>query len=299
MAKSGGKFVQSSGRAETDPEKDPDKSPFLRLRDALSAASNATQFDSDAYRVRDPLRDDPGGPSSHPARPGRHLVPSAATQSVASPGLSAMTRGVPRASAEHAGDVSSRSLGRPRQFLQDSIRESAPIATGRRWLMSILASSVFIAATGIVVWIGFVEWHSGPVQFEDLFAKVKSTLYSGRTLESKEAAGFRDRGDLVVKDQSGRVNEPIPLGITLEGGSGHEIVTLNGLAEGTQLSLGTTLSSTRWSLRAKDLDQTFIAAPMDFSGTMEVTATLYSPNNELLQTKVVRFRWAQETTQSR
>ena len=61
-----------------------------------------------------------------------------------------------------------------------------------------------------------------------------------------------------------------------QGRLGHEIVVLEGFAEGT-LSVGTSLSSSRWSLPAEGLDQAFVGAPKDFSGTMEVAASSTPP----------------------
>jgi hypothetical protein len=52
------------------------------------------------------------------------------------------------------------------------------------------------------------------------------------------------------------------------------------------------LSSNRWSLPAKDADETFVSAPQDFSGTMEAIVRLYSPGNESLQTAKIRLEWA-------
>ena len=99
-------------------------------------------------------------------------------------------------------------------------------------------------------------------------------------------------GHMVVLDQKGLVNHLLPLGISLTGNSGSEIVVLEGLVEGTQLSVGVNLNSNRWALHAEDVDKAFVGAPHDFSGTMEVTAKLYSASNEPLQSEVVRLEWA-------
>jgi hypothetical protein len=64
---------------------------------------------------------------------------------------------------------------------------------------------------------------------------------------------------LVVESQEGFANKPLPLGISLQDASGGETVTMAGLAEGTELSLGTALSPGRWLVPALDLDKTFIA----------------------------------------
>lgn len=87
------------------------------------------------------------------------------------------------------------------------------------------------------------------------------------------------------------VNQPLPLGIALSNSFGGETLVLSGLIEGTSLSAGTALSTTRWSVPGKDVDKAFVSAPENFSGIMKVTATLYSSSQDILETKEVQFAW--------
>src|SRR5262249_6729501 len=73
---------------------------------------------------------------------------------------------------------------------------------------------------------------------------------------------------------------------------------LDGLAEGTQVSAGTPLSASRWSLPANELDQAFVGAPKGFSGTMNVSAKLYSSRNDLVQIARVRLEWGTTSPRS-
>src|SRR5262249_37972944 len=145
------------------------------------------------------------------------------------------------------------------------------------------------AVTATAWWFGFVEFPTLPQpiasQLDPRSAEVG--------VQRSDAAGVPNHGQLIVRDQKGVVNEPLAIGVSLRGGSGREIVILSGFVAGTQLSLGTSLSSARWSLPAEALDKAFIAAPKDFSGTMKVTAKLYSSSSELLQTQLVHFAWSQ------
>jgi len=69
-------------------------------------------------------------------------------------------------------------------------------------------------------------------------------------------------------------------------------LVLNGFVEGTSLSAGTALSTTRWSVPGRDLDTAFISAPENFDGIMQITVTLYSSRQDILETKQVRFEWS-------
>jgi hypothetical protein len=66
---------------------------------------------------------------------------------------------------------------------------------------------------------------------------------------------------VVTASQKGYVNEPLPLGMWLKNGSGKETVRIAGLAEGTELSLGTSRGLAGWVLSGGDLDKTFVAPP--------------------------------------
>jgi hypothetical protein len=123
----------------------------------------------------------------------------------------------------------------------------------------------------------------------NLLQKTTSALQNIRQkLERSDAAG---RPYLAVKETKGSINQPLLVGITLENGHGGETVVLGGLREGTTLSAGSALAKTRWSLPGNDLDKAFISAPENFDGVMEITVTLYSSRQDVLETKRTRFSW--------
>jgi hypothetical protein len=99
---------------------------------------------------------------------------------------------------------------------------------------------------------------------------------------------------LVIESQKGFANEPLPLGISLKDASGGETVTVAGLAEGTELSLGTSLGLAGWLVSAGDLDKTFVGVPQDFVGVMDATVNLRSASDQLLDSQVVRLEWIEK-----
>jgi hypothetical protein len=84
----------------------------------------------------------------------------------------------------------------------------------------------------------------------------------------------------------------LPLGISIADGSGGETVTVAGLAEGTELSLGTALESGSWLVPVADLDKTFVGAPTSFVGAMTAKVILNSPTGKRLDTRTIRFEWS-------
>jgi hypothetical protein len=118
----------------------------------------------------------------------------------------------------------------------------------------------------------------------------------------KPIAAVRDRPDaapsfksphLIIENQKGLATEPLPLGISVEFGSGAETVTIAGLAEGTELSLGTWMSGTGWLVPIGDLGKAFVGAPPAFVGVMIANVTLRSANGQRLDNQTVRFEWSE------
>jgi hypothetical protein len=100
---------------------------------------------------------------------------------------------------------------------------------------------------------------------------------------------------VVTASQKSYVNDPLPLGIWLNNAFGNETVTIAGLAEGTELSLGTPRGLAGWVLSAGDIEKTFVAPPRDFVGVMNAAVKLSSAGGELLESQVVRFEWIAKT----
>jgi hypothetical protein len=103
---------------------------------------------------------------------------------------------------------------------------------------------------------------------------------------------------LAIENQKGLTSEPLPLGISIADGSGGETVTVAGLAEGTELSLGTALGSGSWLVPVADLDKTFVGAPTSFVGAMTAKVTLNSPTGKRLDTRNIRFEWSKQESYS-
>jgi hypothetical protein len=98
----------------------------------------------------------------------------------------------------------------------------------------------------------------------------------------------------VVEGHTAFANEPIPLGVALNGGSGTEMLTLVGLASGTQLSAGAPRGPTGWQLSAREIAKAFAYAPRDFVGVMDAAIDLRSPSDRLVDSQVVRLEWIQK-----
>jgi hypothetical protein len=142
-----------------------------------------------------------------------------------------------------------------------------------------------IAAAGVILLMFREDTRK---QLNDILEAAMSSY----KVSSAETSAHQPR--LVIENQKGFANEPLPLGISVKDGSGVETLTVAGLAEGIELSLGTFQGSTGWLVSAGDLDKTFIGTRQDFVGVMDATVTLRSPLGERLDRQVIRFEWVQK-----
>ena len=117
-------------------------------------------------------------------------------------------------------------------------------------------------------------------------------LYQGHSVVPAPEKEEHRTPRLAFHSSRATTNQPLPLGIVLNDGAGEETLVLSGFVTGTSLSAGTALSATRWSVPGRDLDKAFISPPENFDGTMQVTVTLYSSRQDILETKDVRFEWS-------
>jgi len=160
----------------------------------------------------------------------------------------------------------------------------------RNWiLLGLLLSAGCTVA--IAFWFHEAPWPLSILNQPQTVTPTPETDRHAR-IEKREQKDEYQAPRLAFQSSRAAVNQPLPLGITLTNGTGGETLVLSGFAEGTSLSAGTALSTTRWSVPGHDLDKTFISAPNDFNGIMQVAVTLYSSTQDVLETKVVRFEWS-------
>ncbi len=96
---------------------------------------------------------------------------------------------------------------------------------------------------------------------------------------------------LVVEGQRGYANEPLALGVALEGKANGESLLLEGLADGTRLSAGMPIGRTGWRVSAADLGGVMAYAPADFVGVMDAKADLRSAHDRLMDSQFVMLEW--------
>jgi hypothetical protein len=154
--------------------------------------------------------------------------------------------------------------------------KSALARSRKLFAMAILA----LLAVGAVVRLNYF----GGVRIASAFAVLTSLVQSEMPTR------------LIIGSPRGAIDEPLPVGIAIENATGGETVTITGLADGTELSLGSLSDSRAWTVGAGDVEQTFVGPPRHFVGRMEATASLRSASGRLLDQQALQLEWPPGTT---
>lgn len=147
-----------------------------------------------------------------------------------------------------------------------------------------------------MVWFEIVKWPFSALALQEASADVSEP--NRHTKANKLTAMESRTPHLGFHNSIGAINEPLPLGIILNNSLGGETLVVTGLPAGAKLSAGTDLGSTRWSVLGRDLDYAFIAAPESFSGSMRLTASLYSSGNAVLEKRNICYEWTDGHTEN-
>jgi hypothetical protein len=238
-----------------------------------------------------------GGPelfaSRHPAAPGvsdvatPRMVPGVRDFNIDSP----IPRAFPVEDDVAIVRMGRRSLPKPKLIPLPPIQvERNAVIVGKNESSFVFYLLAIIAVVAVML-LAFPD--VARIQVRDILGKV-APLHEA--LSSAGTSAYPAR--LIIESQKGLVNEPLPLGVSLKDASGEETVTVAGLAEGTELSLGTSIGLAGWLLSAHDLDKTFVGARGDFVGVMDATVNLRSSSGRLLDSRIVRFEWIKKKEES-
>ena len=200
----------------------------------------------------------------------------------------------PPRSRPFEGDVAIKDLKR-RLSLDPQLVPEPPIRKGRKPVVRWFGWLSFVAIVAAIIGLGVLL-----LTFPDEAWKPAGGIAGVATLPREglpRVATLAGPARLVVENQKGFANEPLPLGVSLNNAAGGEAVTLAGFATGTELSAGTPLGPTRWRVSAHDLGKAIAYSPKDFVGVMDVAIDLRSVGDGLLDSQVVRLEWIEKKEQ--
>jgi hypothetical protein len=96
---------------------------------------------------------------------------------------------------------------------------------------------------------------------------------------------------LLVRNQSGTINEPLELGVSIDRGEPGSTVTVKGLPIGMRLTAGEQISPVEWRVPAENATDAVVIPPVDFTGEVKLLAELRSTDGAALVSAVVQLGW--------
>jgi hypothetical protein len=191
--------------------------------------------------------------------------------------------------ASFEGDIAVKAL-RTRLSLDRQQRPEPPMRPRERSVLPFISRlSLVLMVAGVVAagaaFVPMPEWRS--ISLKPQRDPVATTEPSRATQPETAHPNVR----LVIEGRQAFANEPLPLGIALNGGTGGEFALLTGLATGTRLSAGSAFGVTGWRLPARELVTAFAYAPRDFVGVMDAAIDLRTSRDALVDRNVMRLEW--------
>jgi hypothetical protein len=111
------------------------------------------------------------------------------------------------------------------------------------------------------------------------------------TSDPVTAISARPSPKLMIQPSRGPLDEPVPLGLEVDGLAEEVVVYIEGLVPGMELSMGTPVGADAWQIPATDLGYAWIAPPRGFVGTAKLTAELRLPDNRIADRQAIHFAW--------
>jgi hypothetical protein len=226
-----------------------------------------------------------------PGDPGSTGITSSPPLAPGKGGHSNETPPLPPMSPRFEGDVAVEALRR--QLSLDPVVMPEPPIRMRRtpwlpWLARLLATFMLAGAAAFgFTWITSRDVTSS----RDPGRESRVGDSSSVVASSVQPVPLTAMPRLLVESRRGYANEPLALGVALEGKADGESLLLDGLADGTKLSAGMPIGRTGWRVPAADLGQVMAYAPQDFVGVMDAKVDLRSAHDRLMDSQFVTLEW--------
>ena len=112
-----------------------------------------------------------------------------------------------------------------------------------------------------------------------------------RTQGTKEQPSSPRARLAILRAPSGRVDDAIPLGVSLAGASGSASLLISGLPAGSTISTGRPLGAGNWRLPASELSNAAIRPPRGFVGAIDLTVELRLAGDTVADRQSLRLTW--------
>jgi hypothetical protein len=161
-----------------------------------------------------------------------------------------------------------------------------------------LATSTATISAFLVYWTFTTVWPHGPSNgtaegdsTEPRLIGPTQAAVERRTHGTKEQPSSPRARLAILRTPSGRVDDAIPLGVSLAGANGSASLLISGLPTGSTISTGRPLEAGNWRLPASELSNAAIRPPRGFVGAIDLTVELRLADDMVADRQSLRLMW--------
>jgi hypothetical protein len=193
-------------------------------------------------------------------------------------------------------DIFAEALARAEQEQFDpELVEVPSFPRNRRSMVSRFAMVAAGAAVVALVFVLALPTSQGPGEDNEASAlptweSLKASLFP--------ASARKPAPTLTVHDNSGYINEPLELGVSVDAPAPGMTVMIKWMPAGARLTAGRRASANEWRVPAQIISDAAIIPPTDFVGELNLAAELRGTDGATLVTTFVRLTWTSAQTGS-
>jgi hypothetical protein len=187
-----------------------------------------------------------------------------------------------------------------RRQLEPELVELPSLLQSRRSVGIVTKYATTVAGAALVALIYAVAFPTSQAPVEDSALSAQTTQTTWQRLRSSllPASPRKPAPTLIVRNNSGYINEPLELGVSVDSPAPGMAVMIKSMLAGVRLTAGKRVSANEWRVPAQDISHTAIIPPTDFVGEMNLSAELYTADGATLVTTFVRLTWASAQSDS-
>jgi hypothetical protein len=188
-------------------------------------------------------------------------------------------------------DIFAEAVAKAERQLREPLFVEMPPHLRERTSIGVAAKLAVAVSVAVVIALGFV------IAFPTSQGRVEDGALAGlptwQSLKASllAAAQPRPAPTLIVRDNSGIINEPLRLGVLVEDHSPGVYVTIRRMPPDARLTAGKRISASEWRVPAQDIADAAIIPPADFVGGLILSAELHDADGAALVATFVSLTW--------
>lgn len=193
-------------------------------------------------------------------------------------------------------DIFAEAVARAERQLREPVFVEPPPHLQQRASSGIATKFAVAICVAVLIAITFVvALPSSQGRVED---SVLAGLPTWQSLKSSLFAATRTKAvpTLVVRDNSGLINEPLRLGIVVEDPAPGTSVTIKRMPADARLTAGKRISPSEWRVPVQDIADAAIIPPADFVGGLILSAELHGADGAALVVTFFGLTWTPQPT---